>query len=440
MNTPRILFVSSADPLSGPGAIGLNHFNQLREAGLNVDMLTLMKVPSHPEIMYVKERTKWTRIKEYFIWRYKELLGIKDKDTVHLPYCFFYEKENRPPVPIKQVLKPLKNKQYDLVIIFFWLKMLSYETVEAIYNKFHSVMFFLSPDFCFMSGGCHFPGDCKGYITGCGCCPAIGSTDKNDFTHWNVNYRKQVLKRIKPVVFCNSYMLSFFESSLLLKDVKKIKSWPVVDSKSFYPIEKDILRKKYEIPVQKEFIIGFGCQRLSDSRKGMSVLMKAFSVLFKSLNETERDKVYIIAAGGEFDSLKEKIPFDSKGLGMLPFTQLPEFYSLSNIFVCPSLNDAGPSMVGQSIACGTPVVGFEMGALLDLVKGHGTGICVEVGNATLLAQAMADFIRMSNEEYTSYTDRCLRLVSDLTSDKKIQQWMDVYKEERKKIERNGKDN
>lgn len=429
-NTPKILYVSSADPLSGPGAIGLNHFKQLREAGLNADMLTLMKVPSHPEIMYVKERTLWMRIQEYSIARYKKIFGFKNKDTLHVPYCFFYEKENRPPVPIKQVLKPLKHKQYDLVIVYFWQQLLSFETVEAIYDKYHPVIFFLSPDFSHMSGGCHFPGDCKGFITGCGRCPAIGSNDDNDFTRWNVIYRKRFYEKVKPVVFGNSYMLSFFKKSFLLKDVEIVRNTPVIDTQNFLPINKDVVRKKYNIPEEKRFVIGFGCQYLNDPRKGMTVLIEALNVLYKQMNETDRLNVHIVTAGNRFEEIKNKIPFSSQGLGMLPVSQLSEFYSLCQIFVCPSVNDPGPSMVAQSIACGTPVVGFEMGAMIDFVKDRGTGMCVEVGNPLLLSEAMGFFFKMQKKEYESYVRHCLSFAKSCNSDTRLTLWLDVFNDQK----------
>ena len=57
----RILLISSADPLKGPGAIGMDIYNAFKEeAACEVDFLTLYQVASHPEIKYVYKKTaKW---------------------------------------------------------------------------------------------------------------------------------------------------------------------------------------------------------------------------------------------------------------------------------------------------------------------------------------------------------------------------------------------
>jgi glycosyltransferase involved in cell wall biosynthesis len=69
------------------------------------------------------------------------------------------------------------------------------------------------------------------------------------------------------------------------------------------------------------------------------------------------------------------------------------------MFVCPSVNDAGPMMVKQSLCCGTPVVGFDMGAVKQVVKDRGTGICVPIRDSKALAEGMYNIILMSAKEY-----------------------------------------
>ena len=361
----RILYISSLYPLKGPGVIGLRDFQRMRNAGLNVDMLTLTQVDGHPEILYVKGHNFLQKAFRYFLYKIKKMLRLSVKQNKHAPFFFFYEKENQPPIPTDRIMKCIK-KDYDLVIVYFWQQMLSFETVEAIYDKMHPVVFFFPPDYSHMTGGCHFPGTCKRYQVGCGCCPAIGSQDENDFTHWNVEYRERIYNKVKPVVFGNSYMQEFYANSYLCKNVKRVKSSLDIDTDNYYPVDTNELREQLCIANKDCFIVGFGCQGLTDPRKGISILIESLKLWYQSMSENSRTMIIVVAAGRDFDKIKDSIPFKSIGLGMLPINKLPEFYSLIDIFVCSSVNDAGPSMVGQSIACGTPVVGFEMGALLDL--------------------------------------------------------------------------
>lgn len=417
---PKILYISSANPLKGPGAIGMTHYLCIKNAGFNVDFLTLYPVKNHPEILHVKNKiTSLDIIKE----RVKRKLGI-----IPWPhYNFFYKKESNPPVSVNRILKII-GRDYDWVIIYFWQRLLSFQTVEAIYDSLnHPVVFFIPPDYSHMSGGCHFPGECKRYQIGCGCCPVFNSNNPNDFTHWNVLYRKRVYEKIRPVVFGNTYMQRFYCKSYLLKGIRLEKSIPKINTKLYHPIEKDSLRNKYGVPPEITFIIAFGCQNLSNERKGMKYLIEALHLWYSQLSNSERRKVLVLTAGGGYESIKESIPFNSIGLGMIEVGRLSEFYSLADIFVCPSVNDAGPSMVGQSIACGTPVVGFEMGALLDHVKDKNTGYCAELANSKDLAHGIELYFRMSKEERDLTKIRCLEWARTCGSIDTMKTWLDVYR-------------
>ncbi len=419
---PRILFISSANPLKGPGRIGLNMYLQLKDAKFDVDMMTLYPVESQPEIVFIKKSDEKS-IFERIIKKTKRLLCCSLPGS---PYYFFYRRESHPPIPSSLILDKIK-RQYDWVIIYFWQDMLSFMTVKAIYDKLNRpVVFFIPPDFSHMSGGCHFPGDCQRYKVGCGNCPAIHSKDKDDFTHWNILYRKKFYDEVKPIVFGNTYMHSFYKESYLLKNAITVNSIPQLNTKLYYPLEKSEVRVKYGMPSTADFVISFGCQQLNDPRKGMKYLIEALNLLKQKLNDTEKNRIILVAIGDSFNKIKNQFPFQSKSLGFIPIEQLPEFYSLADIFVCPSINDPGPSMVGQSIACGTPVIGFEMGALLDLVKGKGTGCCVKLKDVSKLADSIEEYFRMSVEQRIIISTRCRNFALGCNPERRLRQWLDLY--------------
>lgn len=422
-NKPRILYISSASPVNGPGCIGGQHFSKLKEAGFDIDMLTLYKEPMMPDVLYLRG----------LFFRYTDSLKRRffGKKAMGLPYCFFYKKDSEPPVPINILLNKI-TKEYDLVIVYFWQEMLSFATIKAIYEKLnHPVIFFLSPDFSHMSGGCHFTCNCKNYQTGCGCCPAFGSQDMNDFTRWNVNYRAEFYEKVKPIIFGNSYMNSFYQKSFLLKKARVIVSPPSFNVVTFKPIEVSIARSKMGITSSESFVIAFGCQSLSDPRKGVAYLIEALSIMHERLSEQENSKIILLIAGADYNEIKDKLPFKSISTGFIDRESLSYFYSAANIFVCPSVDDAGPLMVSQSIACGTPVVGFKMGAMLDAVMDRGTGYCANLKDSEDLANGIEKFYRMDRLEYASVSEHCRRFANDHSGfDATIKRWLDLYEKYR----------
>lgn len=420
---PKVLIISSLNPLVGVGVGAFRLVRMLKDAGLEVDLLTLNSVEGYPDVLYVNHNRGWKD-------KVHSVLNCQFARNAAPEYHFFYRKENFPPVRTKKVLEQI-TKPYDLVVIWFWQRLLSFETIEAIFDKLHCVFFFLCADYSPMSGGCHFTGDCERFTSGCGKCPAFHSTDDHDFTWWNVKYRKRIYEKVKPVVIGNSYMKKFFfDKSYLLKSVNTIAGRPHVMTNSFYPLDVPTLREKYNIDSGVEFIIGFGAQIIDDPRKGFEYLKEALFLFSEKLNPEERSKILLLSIGKNGELIKNQLPFKLLNLGYIPSEELPEFYSLADVFVCPSVNDAGPSMVGQAIACGTPVVGFEMGALLDWVKGKGTGFCSSLRDSDGLADSIQRIYTMTESERSSLSNHCRKVALSYNSKEKVKEWLDLYYHQR----------
>lgn len=413
----RILIISSANPTKGPGVVALNGYNAFKNYGYEVDLLTLFQTEGYPEFLSIynclegKKRKFIVKVKNK-IDRICRRLDIKQ----NYGHYFFYRKETCPPVPVFEVLKCIK-KEYDIVYIYFWQKMLSYQTVRAIYRKLHCQIHFRCVDYSPMAGGCHFTGDCQRYKTGCGCCPGIYSTDSDDFTSFNIKYRTKVLKEVHPVIWSNNYMQTFYKRSFLLNKYDRLEiSYPLIDNNMFRPLNKEMLRNEFNIPIQKRFMFFFGAQSLNDKRKGISYLLEALEILYNQLTGEERDSILLLLAGRDIEPIKDKLLFDYKHLGFVSPDELPKIYSLANVFLSPSVNDAGPLMVNQSLSCGTPVVAFEMGTALDYVKGRNTGYCAKLKDVDDFAHGIEMIFQMSSSEYEKMRLECRRVSEELSSE------------------------
>ena len=58
------------------------------------------------------------------------------------------------------------------------------------------------------------------------------------------------------------------------------------------------------------------------------------------------------------------------------------------VFVIPSIEEAFGQTALESLACGRPVVGSDVGGIPDMVRDGETGLLVEPGNAVALAKAL----------------------------------------------------
>lgn len=429
-NLPRVLVISSVDPFNGPGIVGLEHYSSLKKGGLEVDFMTKYPVKGHPEFISVFDNQP-SYNKRPFIYRaVKRIFGKLSFNPLNHQrrgFFFFYAKEDNPPVPVERVVSKIK-KQYDVVYIMFWQGLLSFATIDSIYDKLHCQIQFRCVDFSPMSGGCHFTGDCQRYKIGCGFCPGIGSHREEDFTRWNLKFRLRVYRKVKPIVYGNSHMLSYYRQSYLLKDYDRCEVvLPLVDNEKYMPLDPESSRKQYSIPSNKSFVILVATQFLDDERKGIKYLLEALNLFYDKLSTKERESVLLILVGHNVEAIKDSLRFDYSYLGYVKQDQLPGIYSMSNVYLSPSINDAGPSMVNQSISCGTPVVSFEMGTAIDVVRGQGTGYCARLKDSEDFANGIFYIFNLRSDDYFRMRERCREFAVTTTSeDSHFARFLDVY--------------
>lgn len=433
MALPKILIINSVDPTVGPAEVALNFYKGFLHKGFDVDFLTKYPVLDYPEFISVYKKKP-----DFFHRKWNWLINklkLSGRNIKYLPGSFFfYKKEDIPPVSVKAVIRKI-TKSYDVVYVVFWQEMLSFKTIEAIYQKLHCQIQFRCVDYSPMSGGCHFTGSCQKYKTGCGACPAIYSEDPNDFTSYNVKFRQRIYKEVKPIVYGNNYMQHFYRKSFLLKDYPRKESvYPLVNNEIFhsYSLKKlRGIRHKYGYN-DTDFVLFFGSQSLTDERKGISYLLEALQILYQNLSKQDRSRTKLILAGKNIEPIKSKLCFTYNYLGYVQRERLTDIYNLSDAFICPSVNDAGPTMVNQSLSCGTPVIAFEMGTAIDMVKGRNTGYCAALKDSKDLAHGINYVMHLSKEKYEEMSKECRKVAMRLTSEKAfVDRFLEVYNKYKK---------
>lgn len=428
---PGILIISATDPTKSSGVVAMNFYNALKKSGYDVDFLTKHYVKSHPDFLYLYKYERWPN---YLNYKYQKKYGLEKYSNSKSEaiaqqgnHAFDYGREDDPPIPVDIILKKIK-KNYDAVYVVFWHKMLSYQTIEAIYNKLHCQIHIRCVDNQPIAGGCHFIGDCPRLSEGCGNCPGLVHGDENDFTRFNIEYRKKVLAAVRPIIYGNTHMQTIYRQSALLKDYDRLETvYPLVDNVHFHDIEKTKARKQLNIEPSKKFILFVGASLLTEERKGMKYLIDALHIFYNCLSNEQRAKVLIILAGRNAEELLQHIDFETKVVGFVTIDMLPLYYSAANIYLSPSIDDAGPSMVNQSLSCGTPVVSFEIGTALDMILHHNTGYCAKLRDAEDFANGILKIYQKTPEEYNAMCKECRRIALDKTSEESfVREFQRIY--------------
>jgi glycosyltransferase involved in cell wall biosynthesis len=213
-----------------------------------------------------------------------------------------------------------------------------------------------------MTGGCHVAEslNCDNYKAGCGNCKQLNSNNKYDLSKFILNRKKKYLPKNMKIVGISHWLSSKAKESELFKgfDVQTISN--NIDTKEFFPVDKNIAKKILGIKTNKKIIL-VGTTNFNDTWKGFSKFIEAIRLL-------DKDEYYLCFFGNIDKNIVNSLEFEHRSFGYLNDNiSLRLVYSCANVFVAPSLMDAFGKTIAEAMGCGTPVVCFDSTGPKDIV-------------------------------------------------------------------------
>jgi glycosyltransferase involved in cell wall biosynthesis len=239
------------------------------------------------------------------------------------------------------------------------------------------------------TGCCHYPGGCPRFEQQCGHCPQVRCPSANDASHRLWQRKKTAWQNLDMTVVAPSrWMASLAKRSSLFSD-RHVEVIPTgVDLDRFRPINKLEARAKFGIPADKK-VVAFGAVNpQGDARKGFSELRLALEMLAAS---PAASNVLAIVFGS--DDPLPTLPVQALSLGRLrDDDSLSAAYSAADVVVVPSLEDNLPNVALEAIACGTPVAGFDIGGMPDIVLQGRSGRLAPSRDAAALGRMLSELL------------------------------------------------
>jgi len=218
-----------------------------------------------------------------------------------------------------------------------------------------------------MTGGCHYAMDCKRYETSCGACKQLNSQNKYDLSYFVLKKKKKSFSKNMKMVGISNWISDCAKRSMLFKDFDIRTIYNNVNTNDFSPMKKNIARNILNLPKNKKIILT-GAKNLKEFHKGFDKYLEAVWQL------KDKSNFFLLFFGNLDENIIKQSRFEYKCLGFLHDTvALRLAYSASDVFVASSLMDAFGKTFAESMACGTPVVGFGATGLLDIVEHHING-------------------------------------------------------------------
>lgn len=390
----RILILSSRSE-SHSANLGKDVCTALREAGHEVDY----NFPGADNVLSQQQRVGTS-------WLGRQMQRVIDKYTTmrNLPmwklkgyyegagYKFFVGNEKRNVYSPSRLLKKIWD-QYDLVIFMFFPDFLNIRTVDVVAESLQCPVLLFSIDDYPVTGGCYYKHECQNYQNDCKSCPAFGGKERSLAYH-NALLKKEVYARHNIRIMVNTWMKRSFEKSSLISPSMLLTHSFIIDEDYFKPRNQQECRKRLGVDNQKAII--FSMRYQSMVRKGCSLAFDAIDRFLEGVDKNIRERMVLITFGDKFEGQKN---YDIMNMGFVSNDKLLDIYCGSTMFLSPSIRDAGPSTVNQSICCGTPVVAFEIGTAIDVIENGVSGYRAKFKDVEDYSKGIASIAMLDDEAY-----------------------------------------
>jgi glycosyltransferase involved in cell wall biosynthesis len=224
------------------------------------------------------------------------------------------------------------------------------------------------------TGGCHYSYDCDLYQQSCGNCPQLHSQKEYDLSRQIWQQKSKYWKDIDFRIVTPSHWLAKCAASSALFTNRAIEVIPYgLDLEIYKPINCQLARQILNLPPDSKLILFGAMSATSDRRKGLHLLQPALQKLHKHFDIAE-SPIEILVMGASQPQSPLTFGLTTHYLGKLSDdVTLALVYSASDVFVAPSLQDNLANTVLEAIACGLPVVAFNIGGMSDMITHQQNG-------------------------------------------------------------------
>jgi len=188
-------------------------------------------------------------------------------------------------------------------------------------------------------------------------------------------------------ITANTHTLARKARALVEREIDVIPNG--VDAQHFLPLPKNeglarALGLAGDVPV-----VGFVGELRE--KKGLSVLLSGYA------QSSEKHPSILLIVGEvrpgndrhDFEALRRSLPNSQIIVtGYVPHRDLPEYYSLMDVFLHPSLRDGMPNALLEAMACEKAVIATAVGGIKEVMDNGRNGLLVDAHDAEALAKAM----------------------------------------------------
>jgi glycosyltransferase involved in cell wall biosynthesis len=226
------------------------------------------------------------------------------------------------------------------------------------------------------TGNCSHSKDCERWLSGCGNCPYLDDYPKLRFdtTRFLWKHKKRIYEHLGISIVCPSRWL--YEKAVRSPLFSNFQIHHIpngIDVKVFSPMSKGEARRKLGLDSSGLFTI-FVSNSLEDMRKGTD----EFVTILKGIESEGVQLTVLLVGRGQFDSPSgfQHVKFRHVG-NITSEAGMVDAYSAADFISFTSKAENLPSVLIESMACGTPAVSFNVGGVSEIIDHGKNGLIVE---------------------------------------------------------------
>ncbi len=407
----KIAILSTFDFIGGAFKAAYRLHLGLLEKGIDSKMLVSKKANDDYTILHDTNRARR---------RFQTIFPFLDSFILK-----FYKKRKQvlfsPSFVSSSIISRLKKTDNQIVHLH-WINN-AFLSIRSI-KKIKQPIVWTIHDMWIFTGGCHYAGDCKKYISGCFQCPILGSKKKNDLSRRMFNRKLKYWKNLNlTIVSPSKWLAACAQESLLLKNARiEIVPNPI-NTNIYKPIDKVVSRTIMNLPIGKSIILFGATNSIGDERKGIKYLLSALN----NIPIEKRENLLIVI----FGSTRPQNPIFEK-FNIFYFGELKDeqslavLYSCADVFIAPSLEDNLPLTVMESLACGIPVVAFNIGGMPDMIDHKLNGYLATPFDSADLAIGLNWILENPERRISLGRNARNKVLENYTSDIVVEKYKKIY--------------
>lgn len=248
------------------------------------------------------------------------------------------------------------------------------------------------------TGGCHYNEGCERFEGHCGLCPQLHNSGSNDLSNRIFARKKKSWRGVDMVAVAPSRWMAECAGKSALFNGRRVEVIPNgLDLEVYKPLNKLFAREVWNLPVDKKLILFGAINAGQDHRKGLDLLYKAID----RMKERWRDQVAVVVFGAsDQDGVSDlSLPVHYVG-NVHDDSSLALLYSTADVMVVSSRQDNLPNTAIESLACGTPLVAFDVGGMPDIVSHHQDGYLAQPYDTDDLAHGIESILSSEDVRFS----------------------------------------